>query len=134
MRFKLIQRSKRAGIAVASALILIPLAQAGEQGSPLTEPPKGKLTAAAARAEADRRIAEYANKHVHEQCAVQERALAALRVESESASSQPSADWQLVLARSELDLERCYRESMAGLAAFIGRKYLLERWGFKVER
>lgn len=100
--------------------------------SGLLERPRGSLDQAAARLQADRRIAELANKHLHDQCAAQELALASLRVQSESAAPETKSDWRLVLAQSELGLEKCYRESLAGLTAFIGRRYLLAAWGFRL--
>jgi hypothetical protein len=121
-------------LAAIAATLVLTIAQANDdKASKLTEKPKATLSHAAARAEADRRIATFANEHVHEQCAVHEKALATLKVEAAEAQAQATAEWRLVLTRSELELERCYRESMAGLAAFLGRTHLLERWGYTSE-
>lgn len=117
-------------LGVLAALFGVASAKERTPSESLIAPPARKLTLAAAHAEADRRISKFANEHAHEQCGAQEQAVALLSAEAAADPSKRSPDWRLVVARSELDLERCYRESMAGLAAFIGKRYLLGLWGF----
>lgn len=63
------------------------------------------------------------------ECGVQMVAFETLEVEAKSAPPEQHAEWRLTLARSELEVQRCRAEAAEGLAMFLGRRHLLERWG-----